>query len=432
MVDWILSPITLRIAILAILIVTFGNLALMMRTRWQRLRAIGEQRASEREIWRTRMQAATAQLRRVESQAQAWSGFRKFRVENRIEEAPNVVSFELKPHDRKLLPRYRPGQFLTFKIQLPGENKPIRRCYSLSDAPFQPQDLKSTSVLLQPTYRITIKRLTATDGLPEGRISTFFHESVQVGSIVDVMAPSGHFTLDPDDARPVVFLAAGIGLTPLFSMLRAACQGGRAHEREMWFFHGLPTPRDHLFSDALAQLAKKHDNVHLHLCYSQLDAQASIDKSYQHRGRIHIDLLKRLLPSNNYQFMLCGPQSMMAELSDALRAWGVPDRDIQREAFSSASTKTSKTDSPMTKAQVSFAKSNLEATWESDSGSLLEFAEQQGVPIDSGCRAGSCGACSVAIRSGQVTYLNPPGTDLEDGTCLACIAVPQTDVVIDA
>ncbi len=433
MSDWIFNPVTVKLVVLSLLLLALAQLAISLRERWLRMRAFKEKLAQERAIWHKQLEMAEINLKRAQVSPQAWSGFRKFRVEKRVAESHSVISLELRPHDRKPLPRFLAGQYLTFKFQIPGMNKPIRRCYSISDAPhLPPADLKGSSVYVQPSYRVTIKRLFGYDDQPDGLISNYIHNNIDEGDILDLMAPSGHFTLDPDEARPVVFIAGGIGVTPLYSMLRAASLGGRAHQREMWFFYGVCDFDGQIFSESLAEVAEHHDNIHLHICYSRLGLNPALEAKNQHNGRITIELLKRLLPSNNYQFMICGPDSLMKDMTSALKAWGVPEADIKQEAFASASAKSATTASDDIKAQVTFSKSETKAEWSLKAGSLLEFAESQGVPIDSGCRAGSCGACCVAIRSGQVKYLSQPDAILEDGTCLTCIAIPQSDIVLDA
>ncbi len=81
--------------------------------------------------------------------------------------------------------------------------------------------------------------------------------------------------------------------------------------------------------------------------------------------------------------------------------------------------------------QVTFTRSNRTLVWPG-AGSLLEFAEANGIQIDSGCRAGNCGTCVTAIRDGQVEYLSPPGAEIEKGSCLACIAMPKSALSVDA
>jgi ferredoxin len=82
--------------------------------------------------------------------------------------------------------------------------------------------------------------------------------------------------------------------------------------------------------------------------------------------------------------------------------------------------------------EVTFAKSGTRAVWTGGHGSLLELAEEQGVRIDAGCRAGNCGSCLVAIKAGEVEHLSDVGAGVEAGSCLACVCKPKSRLEIDA
>ena len=117
--------------------------------------------------------------------------------------------------------------------------------------------------------------------------------------------------------------------------------------------------------------------------------------------------------------------------------WGVPDDNINFEAFGPASIKrTSKqTSSPISSRnknwQITFSRSKKTLIWNSKFNNLLEFAEENGITLDAGCRAGSCGTCICAVKDGNVIYSESPGIDIEDGTCLTCISVPNGDLELE-
>jgi len=146
------------------------------------------------------------------------------------------------------------------------------------------------------------------------------------------------------------------------------------------------------------------------------------------------------LPSNNFDFYICGPPPMMESLVRDLGAWGVPEDNVHFEAFGPASVarKAPPATAPGTEAatvsgiSVEFARSGKTLEWSASDGSLLEFAEAQGIAMDSGCRAGSCGTCKTAVRTGQVDYLDEPSAPMESGSCLPCIAIPKSPISIDA
>ena len=149
-----------------------------------------------------------------------------------------------------------------------------------------------------------------------------------------------------------------------------------------------------------------------------------------------VDLFRRLLPSNNYDFYTCGPAPMMDQITHDLEKWGVPKSRIHFEAFGAATVKrVSKEVGPAQSGepvQVEFARSGNTLVWDNSATSLLDFAEASGISMDSGCRAGNCGSCITAIRSGSVEYLSEPGAPVEDGSCLTCISVPRGNLVLDA
>jgi ferredoxin len=145
--------------------------------------------------------------------------------------------------------------------------------------------------------------------------------------------------------------------------------------------------------------------------------------------------VRAILPSNNFRFYVCGPGSMMESLVPALWAWGVPDSHVHFEAFGPATVKRISQGQATTKTarcQVHFNRTGRDVTWDSSFTSLLEIGEAAGVPLASGCRAGSCGECLVPIRAGRVTTLKRPGIAVPPGHCLACISVPDGDLVLEA
>ncbi len=128
---------------------------------------------------------------------------------------------------------------------------------------------------------------------------------------------------------------------------------------------------------------------------------------------------------------------MMNTIVPDLKDWGVPDSDVKFEAFGPATV--SKPKKPKAKGEaaapgiaVVFSRSGQTFTWTEDDGSLLDFGEANGIKMDSGCRAGSCGTCVVAIKEGEPGYLSEPDAEPDEGTCLACIAIPKGRMVLDS
>ena len=258
----------------------------------------------------------------------------------------------------------------------------------------------------------------------------------EVGDIVDVKAPSGHFHLDVNSRTPVVLIGGGIGVTPALSMLNylIAAPG----KREVWFFYGVRNGREHVLKDYLREIAEQNSQVHLVLCYSDPLPGEEPEKDYTFSERVSVDLFKRVLEVNNFDFYICGPPPMMESLVKDLSEWGVPEERINFEAFGPASVKKlPKAESAQVAdtagVEVSFVRAGKTVPWSNATGSLLELAEAHGIRIDSGCRAGSCGTCITAIRDGQVDYPSgKPDFDIEKGSCLACVAVPKGALSLNA
>ncbi len=359
-----------------------------------------------------------------------WDGFKEFIVQRRVIEDGNnsICSFYLVPTDDKPLPTYRPGQFLTFKLQIEDPDthklKSVVRCYSLSDVPRTEH------------YRVSIKRIPAPANQPDvpaGVSSSFFHERVQEGSRLLVKAPSGHFHLMEEEPLPIVLIGGGIGITPMLSILNTVLESGI--KREIWLYYGVRNGDELIMKQHLQTLASTHDNFHLHLCYSAPNEDDVEGVDYQHNGRVAIPLLRATLKLMRYQFYVCGPKPMMESLVPGLEDWGVGSGDINYESFGPASLIKHKKATPATTAQpitVNFSRSGKSIPWDSTADSLLEFAEANDIEVESGCRAGSCGSCQTAMKAGEVDYNQEPDADVEPGHCLLCISTPKCDLTLDA
>ena len=389
-------------------------------------------------VWRSRALAAQGPPRDEPQvpapSAGAWPGWRSFRVTRRQFEdaASSQCSFYLHPVDGVPLPAFLPGQYLTFSLQMgngaggdAGAERGLTRCYSLSDQP-DPDN-----------YRITVKRMAPPPDRPElppGASSSHFHDHVHEGDVLQVKAPSGRFFIDPDATVPAVFIAGGIGITPMISMLRwcLTAQPGRA----VHLYYGVRNSADHAFKDVLETLAGSHPAFKLQVVYSSPRPDDVEGRDYQHAGRIDLALLRGSLPHGRHQFYVCGPPPMMQSLVPALRAWGVDEGDIHFEAFGPASVRPAgpATNEPMAapsaSLEVRLLGSGRTLVWDGRDANLLDFVERQGVSVDSGCRSGSCGTCETKLVSGTVHYVEKPDCDIAAGHCLLCVGKPQSALVL--
>ncbi|MGU7811402.1 pyridoxamine 5'-phosphate oxidase family protein [Burkholderia sp. AW49-1] len=335
--------------------------------------------------------------------APAW---RPLRIAKIVDEARAIRSFHFEAADGDALPTYEAGQHLTLRVALPGSDAPTIRSYTLSDAPGAPR------------YRITVKR--------EGRVSAWLHDHAQAGMTLDAQMPRGRFTFDVASPRPAVLVSAGIGITPMIAMLRRALADDKA-SRRIVFVHGARDTADRPFAAELTRIADADARVSLHW----FDSRPQRDGAAR-PGRIDIAQLKRILPFDDYDFYLCGPSAFMRDLYDGLRALNVPDERIRFEAFGPSSVVRNATRVAGTRAPsvaVVFRHTGREAAWTPADGTLLEFAEGQGVAVPSECRSGSCGTCATRVLSGAVDYVQSHDAPVEPGCVLLCVAQPAEGAV---
>ncbi len=371
-------------------------------------------------------------LAKAEDCPAAREGYRSFVVERKAQESETITSFHLVPEDGAPLPPFLPGQFLTFELTIPGQDKPVIRTYSLSDSPNPDR------------YRVSIKREPAPEGRPDsppGLSSNFFHDRVEVGSKLRIGAPRGKFHLDPEGARPVVLLSGGVGLTPMVSMLNSIVDSG--NPRPVWFIHGARNGREHAMGAQVRRLAAENANVRAHIRYSQPTAQDVEGRDYDSRGRVDIALLKTLLPFDDYDFYICGPTPFMRSLYCGLRALDVSESRLNYEFFGPASPLQEearplgpdKAPSAETELagglQVTFARSGVTADWDPACASILDLAERQGLSPDFSCRSGICQTCICTLVEGEVEYLEEPLDELPPGSVLICCSKPKSNLVIE-
>lgn len=343
--------------------------------------------------------------------------WRVLKVSDVRDEAPGVRSFYLQAADGSTLPAFEPGQFLPIRLHIPGLAVPLIRTYTLSDADNGRH------------YRITVKR--------EGTASTWLHENVEAGMEIDAKLPGGAFVLDRTSGRPIVLLSAGIGITSMVAILNSllADKIGREH---IHFIHGARGSNEHPFADQLRDAEQTHSRLSVHLRDSQADPGHDAHP-LSSVGRVDIAYLKSVLPFGDYDFYLCGPGSFMQDMYSGLRSLNIADNRIRFEAFGPASVKrsvkrTESTSSAVTtpvsprdpehSSKVVFMRTHRDAQWSPEDGSLLDFAEANGVAVASNCQSGVCGTCATRVLSGEVTYPVPCEAEVPPGYALICSVIP--------
>ncbi|MFX1767097.1 ferredoxin--NADP reductase [Paraburkholderia sp. A1RI-2L] len=346
--------------------------------------------------------------------------FHRLRVADVIAESADARSFVFElPVALADAFAYRPGQFLT--LRLPAEQAPLQRCYSLSSAPG-----------VDTAPKITVKRVR------EGRASNWLCDSVRPGDELDVMTPAGVFTprsLDDD----LLLFAAGSGITPVLSILKAALVGGRGMLTLIY------ANRDEsvvIFGAALRELAQRHPG-RLRVIH-WLDSVQGVPQQR------HLEELAR--PWSRQECFICGPALFMESALGAMLALGLPRAKIHVERFASlpdrpAQTEPSARTKPpaqslerdATKGGAESAPQTARIVTQLDGASaqftcepnetLLDAMERAGLSPPSSCRSGLCGACMCRVEAGSVTLAENGVLDDEEraaGWTLACSATPAS------
>lgn len=303
--------------------------------------------------------------------------------------------------------RYKPGQFLSFRVPVAG--KLLTRCYSMASSP-----------LADALPKVTVKRV---DG---GRVSNRMNE-VQVGDWLQVLPPAGHFCLDPQTKteKPLVLFGGGSGITPVFSILKSVLQAG---SRPITLIYANRDEASVIFKEELRQLIMAHPD--------QLHVVHVLDSVQGFLGDAQVRQLLRGLAGGDY--FICGPGPFMDTVERTLLALGEARDSIHVERF------VSPPDPDELLAEEALARaaamdSHCEALIVELDGqrheipcrpgdTLLQSCKAAGLDVPSSCEEGFCGACMCVVQEGETRLarndvLSP--AELEQGWTLACQSRPS-------
>jgi len=346
---------------------------------------------------------AAVPSRRVVS---AWNGFRPLRVKATRHESASVLSIWLEADANGSLP----GQYLTVRIPGAGTPAPMRS-YSLSGDPGSED------------YRISVKREE------HGLVSRWLHDHIGPGSVIEAAAPRGDFYL-VDGTGPVVFVSAGIGITPVLAMLHALAAAGSG--RRICWVHVTRDRESQVFATEVTDLVTSLPQAVLRVFYTQ------------EQGRLTLESLAELgLPSDATVY-LCGPVQFMSDIRGNLTAIGFAAGAIHSELFGALpAINPGVVDTgvrtpphlplgePGPGPSITFARSGLTVNWSPAYGSILELAEACDVPTRFSCRSGVCHVCVTGVVAGATRYVQAPLEEPGAGEVLICSAAPESDVVLD-
>ncbi|MGH9680210.1 MAG: 3-alpha domain-containing protein, partial [Candidatus Acidiferrales bacterium] len=356
-----------------------------------------------------------------EEQAPAWPGFRQMRVAEIRKESDTVASFVLAPIDGQPLSVCQAGQFVVFRLLVDPGKPPVLRSYSLSDLPAADH------------FRISVKNEL------NGIGSSFLCNRTREGDLLDVSAPRGSFTLRPGQ-NPVVLLSAGVGATPVMSMLHTLA--AEKSQREIWWIYGARNRGDHPFAEESRSLLRQLSRGRGYIVYSRPGAIEQVGVDFDAPGHIDTALVERIGVSQGSDFYLCGPSSFLRDMRNGLQNWGVLAGNVHTEIFGSLDAITpgmpqvdhkphAPQGPPGSGPAVSFARSGITAAWDPKFGSLLELAEACDVPVRWSCRTGVCHTCMTGLIGGSIIYNPEPLERPAPGNVLVCCSQPKDGVTLD-
>ena len=350
-------------------------------------------------------------------------GFRPLAITAINHESADVISLTMQSADGQLLRTALPGQYVVVRLQRTLGGPPLFRSYSLSGP------------LSTERYRISVKIE------PDGAAGTFLQEHVRVGNALDVSSPRGSFILQSGQ-RPVVLLSAGIGATPLLAILHALAAAGST--RQVLWLHAARDGQHHPFAAEVRRLMLALTHGRSYVCYSRPGSRDRMGEDFDATGHLSRSVFDEAGLPREADVYLCGPTRFMADMKEALAAFGVAPQRIHAEIFNGSESMTPgvvgvatraphlPSDDANTGPLVSFARSGIAAHWNaSDYQSILELAEACDVPVRWSCRTGVCHNCESGLVSGAVAYGPEPLERPPGGNLLVCCSQPSSDVVID-
>ncbi len=251
-----------------------------------------------------------------EAEPNGWIGWKKGIVTKKVKESEEITSFYLALADGSSLPKHQPGQYLSIQIFLPELQLFQSRQYSISSA--------SNG----KTFRISVKKEKGINLNPNGQISNFLHDEIQIGDAVNIAAPSGNFILQ-NNKKNKVFISGGIGQTPLIAMLESLLSNQDRTENITWI-HGCRNKAAQAFDDRLQWIESKFDNMETFLFYDYKDSGA---KSSIFEGQLDLNRLNNWNLDTEADYYICGPAPFIQKHFDYLVGENVSKNQIYFEEF---------------------------------------------------------------------------------------------------
>ena len=308
---------------------------------------------------------------------------------------------------------FLPGQYLNLEAEIKGSM--VRRSYSLCSAPHESQ------------LSVGIKKIE------DGIFSSFANDVLKVGDQITVFPPEGRFILQPStENQTLLAFAAGSGITPIFSMIKAAL---KTHESTVFHLvYGNKTPEQVMFKEALTSLENLYpDRFKIHWVYSQSNPEKGLF------GRIDTSVVNFALnqmDSLPSEVFLCGPEAMIHSVKDVLIEKNVAESNIHFELFTASTSTAEKESLDLKNDEVKISIKSDDEVYEITSNAnktLLDSALQQKIEVPYSCQGGVCCSCIAKVTEGAAKMENNQvltEEEIEEGLVLTCQAYPTSSKVV--
>lgn len=311
---------------------------------------------------------------------------------------------------------FQAGQYLNVFLDIRGMQ--VNRAYSISSSPKD---------ALEGFYELTVKAVNG------GLVSAYILDHWKEGDEVEVSGPSGYFTYSPiRDAKTVIGVAGGSGITPFLSMARSIVNG------------------DEDFNLVLLYGSRKADGILYRAEFDRLEAADGRVKvvhvlsdeereGYEH-GFVNAELIQKYAPADApFSVFLCGPQAMYRFVDQELETLKLERKYIRHELFGEVHNLAEQGDYPgcaQSQVQITVSIRDMVKTVTGSAGdSVLQILEKNGIAVPSRCRSGECGFCHSLLKSGEVYVPKSVDgrrlADLKFGYIHPCVAFPLSDLVIE-
>lgn len=307
---------------------------------------------------------------------------------------------------------FRAGQYLSFRIKI--GSAVVTRAYSISSSPCD---------ALNNKYQIAVKRV------PDGFVSGYILDEWKIGDEVVAYAPEGTFVYEPlRDAKTVIGVAGGSGITPFVSLAKAIDEG--TEDFSLTLLYGAKTKKDLAFKEELDEIVKRTKKVKVVYVLSNSKATG-----FEH-GFIDAELIGKYAPKKaDYSIFACGPDAMYSFLKNEIEKLGLRRKFVRFEmqGVSKNTVKNANIEEKSFTLTVINRGEKSEYKCEATE-TILVALEKAGVCVPVRCRSGECGFCRSKILSGNVFI--PEGidrrriADAKFGYIHPCCTYPASDITL--